>query len=242
MRAAKMTRKIKSSRVGAVAEKLRDEFEDESLPPIGDEEFDQHAPVEFTDEDVAAEAEEMPAAKRDALERSRKRGQAAREGRAGHRTAEAQVGARTHRENEFVYRPLNSLDAPPPQQGMEQRWIRVMLGDKNDVRNWAKQSRYGWTPRKLDTVPSDFNPPTQQMDALGSVIMVGDLVLCERPLYIGRARRKFMAERHARQMAATKRHVKKVEREDHPIRVVDRSDIPDTVGRGRRRVHAQGDE
>lgn len=227
---------LSKARAAAAAKKLVDDF-DEDLPETG--EFDPDEPVEMTDEDAGELVAEMSDRERDALERSRKRGRAPHSESRGHRS-NAAVGQREHRDNDFAYRPLNSLDAPPPNPGMEQRWIRVLVGDKNDVRNWSKQQRYHWKPRSLETVPGDYNPPTQQVKGLGDVIMVGDLILCERDARYGRSRKKFMAEQHRRQMAATKRHINKVERDDHPIRVTDRDDAP-TVGRGRR-VRAQDDE
>lgn len=217
------------------------DLEDEDLPPIGDPDgFDPDEPEGESDEDALAEADLMSDRARKAMESSRKRGKAPRSGHKGRKSSEAR-GSRERVDHDFVYRPLNSLDAPPPRAGMEQRWIRVLVNDKTDVRNWSKQSRYKWQPRQLDTVPESFNPPSQQIGKLGEVIVVGDLMLCERDARIGRSRRQYMQNQHTLQMKATKRHVKKAERAGHKIAVVDREDMPTTVGRFRR-VQAQSDD
>jgi hypothetical protein len=234
---------LNKERAARAAGKLRSNFEDDDfeddLPAMDAEGFDPNAPEEFTDEDAQQSVAEASDAQRDAINRSRQRGRAPRDESRGHRTTDARM-SREREDHDFAYRPLNSLDAPPPRPGMEQRWVRITLGDKNDVRNWSKQTRYHWKPRMLETVPNDFNPPTQQVAGLGDVIMVNDLVLCERDARYGRSRRKFFAEQHKKQVAATRRHVQKVERDDHPIKVTDRDAAP-TVGRGRR-VRAQDDE
>lgn len=223
-------------RVIRSAKTIADDFDDIGNEP---DEFDPNAPDEFTDEDAVELSKNMSEAERDAVNRSRRRGRAPHTERTGHKGTEAR-GRREHQDNDFTYRPTNSLDAPPARPGMEQRWVRVLVGDKNDVKNWAKQKKQHWTPRTLDTVPEDFNPPTQQVAGIGDVIMVGDLILCERDARYGASRRKFYRNVHQRQIAATKRHIEKVERADHKITVEDREDIPTTVGRGRR-VRAQDD-
>lgn len=227
---------IKNERARALARDIGHDL-DEDMADSRD--FEPDASDEVTDEDALALANSLGDAERDSLERSRKRGRSAHSERGGHRGNEAR-SQREHRDNEFAFRPLNSLDAPPPRTGMEQRWIRVMLGDKNDVRNWSRQARQHWKPRTLDTVSKEFNPPVQQVAGLGDVIMVGDLILCERDARYGQSRRKFYRKAHERQVEATKRHVKKVEHGDHRITVVDRDETP-SVGRGRR-VRAQDDE
>lgn len=229
---------LNKNRARQAARDIAEEF-DEDLPVGSADDFDPDAPEEFTDEDALEVSKGLSSAERLSMDRSRQRGRVPHAESRGHKTNDAREN-REHSDNDFAYRPLNSLDAPKARPGMEQRWIRVMVGDKNDVRNWSRQQRYHWVPRQLETVPDSFNPPTQQVGGLGEVIMVGDLVLCERDARYGQSRKKFMAEQHRRQVKATKRHVKKVERDGHEITVTDRDGTP-TVGRGRR-VKAQDDE
>jgi hypothetical protein len=203
---------------------------------------------EYTDEDVIEEVEQFDQARREAVENSRQRGRSATRAPRGQRparqtAAKAAVRARTpQRERDFEWKPANTLESPPPRPGMEQRWVRFQLGDKNDPRNWSRKMRERWAPRKLDTVPEQFMPPTLTHGQLGDVIGVGDLILCERPAQIGASRRKYFRQKQSRQVAAAqKRHVNKVQRDDHPITVTERRERP-TVGVGRRRAQVQDDE
>lgn len=226
-----------------------DELSQDDLEEIEDEqadEFLEDADVnELTDEEVLEEVDEFDEKQRQGMERSRNRGKASTRGQRPARQTPAKKAARARtpeREREVSWQPANTLDAPPPLPGMEQRWIRFQLGDKNDPRNWSRKMRERWAPRKLDSVPSQHMPPTLNHTQLGEVVGVGDLILCHRPREIGRSRDKFFKNKTQRQLAtAERRHVDKVEREDHAILSKVKRDAP-TVGRGRRKVTAQGDE
>ncbi len=232
-----------------VVESFENDLESDLDPELDSMEdgldFDPNDPEEqgMSDEELIEHASQMSDAQTEALQRSRKRGKAPRAG-ARSRVTAAQEDARgrnPRREREFEWRPQNTLDAPPPRPGMEQRWIRYQLNAANDPQNWSRQKRQHWTPRKLDTVTEEFSPPTTEVAGLGSVISVGDLILCERPAYIGQSRRRFFAKKLQRQLAAAKRKITGVQDPDNPIMMVDRADLPPTVGIGRR-VRAQDDE
>lgn len=200
--------------------------------------------VELTDEDVEAAVDQASEDDRLAIQQSRRAGrdtsQRQRAGRENTERAEARA-RNPKRERIDEWKPANSLDAPPKRRGMEQRWIRYILGDKNDPRNFTRKAREGWTPRRLDTVSQDYSPPTMSHSSLGEVIAVGDLILCERPAHIGRQRADYFRKKHERQMAAaTRKHVNKVQQGDRPITVTERRDRP-TVGIGTRRPQAQDD-
>lgn len=215
-----------------------DEGEELSLDDFEEGEFDPDEADEETDEDVEAALAEMEEAQRRQVQQSRQRGKAPSKGvRKGHQTP-AQKVARARapaRQREVLWEPANTLDAPPARPGMEQRWIRFQLADKDDPRNMSRKLRERWAPRKLDTVTEDYAPPTLKHGQMGTVIGVGDLILCERPAEIGRARKKFFRDKAARQQAAAARHhVDKVMRGDHPITVHNPTEAP-TVGRGTRR-------
>jgi len=244
--------KRKNAIVEAYSRIEDDEDEDTNLDSIEQEE-DENADDfladsdagEFTDEDVVEQVDEMDATRRNALERSRKRGQVSTRGRRQTRRTVEKISARTRapeREREVNWQPANTLDAPPARAGMEQRWIRFQLGDKNDPRNWSRKVRERWAPRRLETVPENFMPPTLSHGQLGEVIGVGDLILCERPADIGLSRKKFFRAKTQRQLAAAeRRHADKAQRDGNPIRVRSKHETSRGVGR-RRRVEAQSDE
>lgn len=131
------------------------------------------------------------------------------------------------------WRPADTLYAPPPKPGNEQRWIRVRLGEKDDPRNFQKKFREGWVPVKLSEVDESYNPPSDKFGRYGDVIMVSDLVLCERSMRIGAARKAHFAEKLSRHLAsAHRRAVDSVQRDGHRIQVGLKTDS--IHGRGRR--------
>ena len=223
---------------------IESDAEEEETFQLGesDDDFDLTAVDELTDEEVAADVDLLEAGKRASVESSRRRGQVSARGHQPHVTStKAAADARVpQREHAFEWRPANTLDAPPARAGMEQRWIRYLnASGENDPQNWARKMRDGWVPRKLDTVDDQYNPPTTSHGQLGTVIAVGDVILCERDRRIGASRRAYYRAKLARQTAATQRFTKKVERPDHPIHVSEPFERP-TIGRGRR-VRAQED-
>lgn len=219
------------------------ERDEDNLPLASDEsEFELPEMDTLSDDDALDDIENMGVEERQRLERSRRRGMAPAHGREpAHSSPERENAAARNpkRERAIEWRPANTLDAPPPRPGMEQRWIRFQLGANADPQNISRKLRDGWAPRKLETVTEDFNPPTIEHGSLGSVISVGDLLLCERDRNIGAARRRYFRDKQARQVAASKRQIKSVERGDYPIEAYAPFEKP-TVGRGRR-VKAQDD-
>jgi hypothetical protein len=189
------------------------------------------------DVDTMVEAvNSLPDKQREAINATRKRG------RAPHSQAPVHAGRAkqerrepTRRTRPVAWQPADTLQAPPPRPGMEQRWIRIRLGEKDDPRNFQKKFREGWKPVKLSDVPEDFEPPTMAFGRWGDVIAVSDLILCERPLEIGLARKRYFAQRLQRQLAsADRRHVNRVQRDGHRIAGGARADMKPTVGRGSR--------
>lgn len=88
-----------------------------------------------------------------------------------------------------------NLDAPPPREGMVQRWIRYAHQGGDDLVNFQTQMRRGWAPRPVSSIPKQYlNFPTVKHDTMGEVVAVGGLVLCEMPeqqaLRIRRANRQ----------------------------------------------------
>lgn len=195
---------------------------------------------EYTDEDVIEAVRKTDERTRAEINATRRRGQAPARGHGGHVESQAaESRARNSaRDNAAVWQPADALYAPPPRAGMEQRWIRIRLGEKDDPSNIAKKlsAREGWQPRRLEAVGENYNVPSFTYGRLGTVIGVSDLILCERPIAFGLARAKYYRDRLARQMAsADKRHLKKVEVDDHPFLGGATEDMAPTVGRGTRR-------
>lgn len=141
------------------------------------------------------------------------------------------------------WRPANTLDAPPPRPGMIQRWIRYQSPGPEgnlDAKNWSRATREGWSPRKLGTVPEGFDAPTAAHAQYGTVISIGDLILCEMPIERYKARRKFFREKLARQLAAiTKKPLTMAESLNGPhIQVESKKD----VSFGRRKARATDED
>lgn len=213
------------------------ELDEEDLAP----EMPEETVPSLTTEDLEAELADMSTASRARVLKSRQRGRMPARGHAARKTPAAAVQrARQPARDQFEYRPSHTLDAPPPRPGMEQRWVRVKMGGKEDPENLSKARGQGWQPRTLDTVSEEFAPPTMEYGQLGTVIAVRDLMLCERDKRYGQSRRKYMREKHQRQLASGRAKIKNVEQADHPIDIDEPYERP-TVGVGRRRAKAQED-
>jgi hypothetical protein len=86
------------------------------------------------------------------------------------------------------------LDAPEPNPGMEQRWVRVSVHSDEDAANLTRQLNVGWLPRKADTIPKDFNLPTLSHGDFEGCVVVGGNMLCEMPAERTAARRDMIAK------------------------------------------------
>lgn len=150
-------------------------------------------------------------------------------------------GASKAHDKDDDWAPAHTLAAPAPRPGMVQRWIRHALGNDNDPRNWTRAMREGWKPRTLDTVPDDYEAPTITHSVAGTVICIGDLILCEMRVERFKSRRKYFRERLARQLQAIERKPLDVaERLGGPgIKVNKKKDV--SFGRGRK-ARATDDE
>ena len=105
-------------------------------------------------------------------------------------------------EKQLDWEPSNTLKAPKKRPGMTQRWIRYSLHNEDDPKNWTRAMRDGWSPRKISTLPEGHNEPTIQHGKLGTLISVGDLVLCEMPIERFLARKRYFQAKYDRQLAA----------------------------------------
>lgn len=114
-------------------------------------------------------------------------------------------GADKVHDKDDEWRPANTLQAPPRRPGMVQRWIRYALSNENDPRNWTRAMREGWTPRPVESVPDGFDAPTMKHGSAGTVIAVGDLILCEMRVERFKSRRVYFRNKLARQLQAIER-------------------------------------
>lgn len=99
------------------------------------------------------------------------------------------------------WEPTPFTAAPPPRDGMEQRWVRCRIGGTEDVQNVLKRQQQGWTPRPADTLPPGFAGMGQKFDKLpdlGNIIGNQDCVLMERPEELGRKVKAYYARQTGR--------------------------------------------
>ena len=243
-------RPAKTNKIIEAGNRLTDE--DHALLDEDMDDSDENSEArEYDQDDVSVDEmfdviEKLPAAAKARIDATRKKGTATHRATPAHTTRAKQESREpTHRARIGEWNPADTLYAPPSRPGMEQRWIRIRLGEKDDPRNFQKKFREGWKPVKISNVPEDLEPPTSKFGAFGEVVAVSDLVLCERPIEIGINRKRFFAKRLQRQLlSADRRHVNKVQRDDHVIVGGAKSDMKPSVGRGTRNRSApvQGDD
>ena len=81
-----------------------------------------------------------------------------------------------------AWKQPSALDAPPPREGMRQRWVATSILGDDISHHVMKKTREGWTPRPADTIPDDFPVPTMDHGSWKGCIGVEGLILCEMPL------------------------------------------------------------
>jgi len=104
----------------------------------------------------------------------------------------------------------SELEAPEPRQGFTQRWIRIRIGNNDDPRNSMRKFREGWLPRRLETCPVGYLPPTFSHAKLGDVIGVEDLILCEMPVKKALQRNAFYEAKKDRAIEGIEGDLRKV--------------------------------
>lgn len=110
----------------------------------------------------------------------------------------------------------SSLDAPPPRQGMTQRWIRHTVRGEADPRNWNNAMREGWTPRPADTVPDEFKHSIVAGSDKG-IIQVDDLILCEMPTARYNQRKAYYSAQSKKMQQAVDDELERSQVRGHPI-------------------------
>lgn len=101
--------------------------------------------------------------------------------------------------------PPAALEAPQPNPNMVQRFVRMSVKGKNDGENLTAMARQGWRPRTLESVPEggrrDFSTMKDPRTG-GSLIVNGDLILCEMPKRLFDQMSAFYAAKRKGQVAA----------------------------------------
>lgn len=120
----------------------------------------------------------------------------------------------TDGENEVIeWKRHSDLDAPPAREGYVNRFIRIRLGTVRDTARLRNAMREGWRPVKKSST-TDRSLPSVHLENVGDVIGVEDLILCEMPKRAYLERKKYFAQKLARQNAAIERQLKNVSRSD----------------------------
>jgi len=103
-----------------------------------------------------------------------------------------------------VWIPPSTLDAPPPREGMRQRWVATQILGQEVPHHTMRRLREGWVPRPANTVPEDFPVPTIAHGKYGDVIGVEGMILCELPEEKGKQRDKYFSGKTRQQEAFVK--------------------------------------
>lgn len=151
---------------------------------------------EFTTAQVRSMAKSEEAEEQRTVARARRSGRGQEKPnkpKRGHITPRQMASQAQHaeREHEVVWKPAESLDAPAAPAGMVLRWIRAKIGDKDDPKNLNKKFRTGWKPFLVEEAPEGYSPPETFASPMGSVIAVGDLILCYMPRKLFEARKRY---------------------------------------------------
>jgi hypothetical protein len=86
-------------------------------------------------------------------------------------------------------------------------------------------------PRPLDTIPSEFKELAARADANQGVFVVDDLMLCEQPVSLSMARRKYIQQQTERQMVAVEADLERAQVPGNPIHKQHTSGVNTGVGR-----------
>lgn len=125
--------------------------------------------------------------------------------------------AQEARDNDQVHEPYvdawtqpMNLEAPKPRPGYVQRWVSAVSGGEDEVQNLIRKQgpRYGWTPRRADTVPNGQAPSISKGQFAGCIGVMG-MVLMERPVKVATAHRRAIDTKTRIQESATHAHVLK---------------------------------
>ncbi len=134
-----------------------------------------------------------------------------------------------HETPEDEWRPPQNLDAPPARPGMSQLWVRTAIGSEEDPTNVSRYYQEGWVPRRADTVPVEFAPPSIKEGQFAGCVGVHGMILFELPIEKVRQRRAYYANRTRRQTEAVNQDILRVQSAQVPF--FEKRESRVTVGR-----------
>ena len=112
---------------------------------------------------------------------------------------------RDQEKRETLWKPAPLLPTPDPREGLDFRYVRVSMRGEADNVNASQAFREGWEP----VISTDY-PELKVVSDRGSQypdnVVVGGLLLCARPTYIGDQARAHSAKEIADQMEAVDRN------------------------------------
>ena len=94
--------------------------------------------------------------------------------------------------------PPALLDAPPPREGMVQRWVATSIQGKDTPDNVFKRMREGWSARPASTVKSKLFPTINHGQWEGCVGIEG-MLLCEMPVERHRSMKEYYSSKNGEQ-------------------------------------------
>lgn len=101
------------------------------------------------------------------------------------------------------WKPPSTLEAPPPREGMRQRWVRSSILGGDESHHVMKRQREGWQPRPVDSVPDSFPIPTMEHGKWKGCIGIEGMILCEMPEETARQRDAYYGNKAKEQELAT---------------------------------------
>lgn len=123
----------------------------------------------------------------------------------------------THQLQAAPYVRPSSLDAPPVQEGMTQRWVRQSLHGVADPKNLNRSWREGWRPRSPDTLTEEWRVYANFADKNDGMIVVDDLILMEIDSDILAERKRAIEQSTRQQMHSVEHDLESTQIAGHPI-------------------------
>jgi len=95
------------------------------------------------------------------------------------------------------WRPVRKLEAPPPPEGYEYRWIRESYLGQEDANNVGYRLREGWELVQGSELPDDWQFPSHDKDKgrLAGVVHNEGLLLAKMPIETVEERRAYYSEK-----------------------------------------------
>jgi hypothetical protein len=123
----------------------------------------------------------------------------------------------THPQEAAAWVRPSSLDAPPAQEGMTQRWVRKSLHGADDPKNLNRTWREGWRPRDPDTLTEEWRVYANFANKTEGMIVVDDLILMEIDSGVLARRKAAIEKSTSMQMRSVDHDLESAQIAGHPI-------------------------